>query len=107
MVKEIQVTKEHIMEGEPGDASHCAIACAIADEYGVRNSMIGVESHDSIFVDYGNCWTEILVEPEDVNIVDEFIESFDYIDNLGEDECPIEYKNNLKEFKFRYTEIGH
>ena len=104
MIKEIHVTKEHIMEGEPSDASYCAIACAIADEYGVDNAMVGVTGHSDVFVDYGDYFVELIVEPNDQATVEKFIEDFDYIDQLEEDECLIEYKANLKEFTFRYTE---
>ena len=107
MVKEIQVTKEHIMEGEPADASYCAIACAIADEYGLNNgsnSMVCVNGHKDVFIDYGDYFVELIVEPCDIATVREFIEDFAYIDQLEEGEGSYEYKNNLKEFTFRYTE---
>ena len=112
MVKEIQVTKEHIMEGEPAAASYCAIACAIADEYGLSNgsnAMVCVNGHKDVFFDYGDYFVELIVEPCDIATVREFIEDFDYIEHLEEinpinDECLTEYKANLKEFTFRYTE---
>lgn len=104
MIKEIHVTKEHIMEGEPSDASYCAIACAIADEYGVDNAMVGVTGHSDVFVDYGDYFVELIIEPDDEDTIDKFIEDFDYIDQLEEGEDSYEYKNNLKEITFRYTE---
>ena len=106
MIKEIHVTKDNIMEGEPGNASYCAIACAIADTYNVEQDKVGVEDYDSIFIDYGNCWTDIRVEPEDVNIVDEFIQAFDFIGDLPLPKQSL-YRNEIKEIKFRYTEVDH
>ena len=114
MVKEIHVTKDNIMEGEPGNASTCAIACAIADTYNVKTGKhyqkhypkIGVEDSDSIFIDYGNCWTHIQVEPEDLKIVEEFIKDFDSIEDLPITKQSL-YRNEIKELKFRYTEVDH
>ena len=106
MVKEIHVTKDNIMEGEPGNASTCAIACAIADTYNVEQDKVGVEDYDSIFIDYGNCWTHIQVEPEDLKIVEEFIKDFDSIEGLPLPKQSL-YRNEIKELKFRYTEVDH
>ena len=106
MVKEIHVTKDNIMEGAPGNASTCAIACAIADTYNEEQDKVGVEDSDSIFNDYGNCWTHIQVEPEDLKIVEEFIKDFDSIEGLPLPKQSL-YRNEIKELKFRYTEVDH
>ena len=71
--------------------------------------MVGVQGLSSIFVDYGDYFVDLIVEPDDEAIVDKFIEDFDYIEHLEEinpinDECLTEYKANLKEFTFRYRE---
>jgi hypothetical protein len=102
--EEIHVTKENIMEGEPQEASYCAIACAIADEYGVNNRMVGVTDCRDIYIDYGQFCVDLIVEPEYIDTVKKFIDDFDYIDQLEEGDSPDEYKNNLKEFTFKYRE---
>ena len=103
MIKEIHVTKENIMAGEPGNASTCAIACAIADTYNVEQGKVAVEDYDSIFIDYGNCYTDIDVVIEDRWAVEKFMKDFDSIEDLPITKQSL-YRNEIKEFKFRYTE---
>ena len=66
--------------------------------------MVGVTGHSDVFVDYGDYFVELIIAPDDEDTVDKFIEDFDYIDQLEEGEDSYEYKNNLKEITFRYTE---
>jgi len=101
----LEITREHIKEGIPGEPSWCPIACAIAEKYSVPNSWVGVEGSDSIFISTTDYWLDLDISDKDKQTINDFIDAFDFIeDKSGKD---IEqYRDNLPEISFNYKEIN-
>ena len=100
----LEITREHIKNGVPGDASYCAIACAVAEKYNVPSDWVGVEGSDNIFISTTDYWLELDVSNEDRQPINDFINAFDSIENMEDQRIDL-YRNPLPEISFNYKEI--
>ena len=74
MIRFIEVTKEHIANGVPGDECNCAIALALVDEY--KTSDVSVEVEDEPMLYVGDKSLNIATDKMSEGI-DAFIKNFD------------------------------
>ena len=75
MIRFIEVTKEHIANGVPGDECNCAIALALQDEYKTSDVSVQVEDEPMLFI--GDKILEIATS-QMADDIDFFIRDFDY-----------------------------